>query len=234
MTENTLQPLTEHQRFQADLPAYVNGTLSADELAWMDAYIQDYPAAQGSVNYERSVYASLQSLAESIPHEEKLARFLREMPAELSARPSPWQRLYGFLTQSPPADAPSPRQLWQQGIRIPAPAFAVLAVMVLAQAVFMAKDSIDESEIYRSSTLSSCQKMPTVKIIVKPEVRQSELVVLLRKAEANIVAGPSEIGELWLGFSGTPQAMQARALEQLRNNPLVNEAIPLPISACKP
>lgn len=234
MAKPTMTPRTEHQRFQADLPFYVNGTLSADDQAWMESYISGHPLAQGTVDLERSLYAALQTQEESISEEEQLARFLREMPASIFVKPSAWQRLYGRLAQTPAYKAPSLSALWQQGIRLPAPAFAVLVAMIVSQAAFMAKGSLDESEHYRSQTLTACQKTPALKIIVKPDTRQADLVVLLRKVDASIVAGPSEMGELWLSVSGNRGAAIPAAIEQLRNSPLLNEVLPLSIGPCKP
>lgn len=234
MVEPTTTQISEHQRFQADLPFYVNGTLTPEEHAWMDDYIGRYPLAQSAVDSERSLRAALQAQEERIPYEEKVARFLREMPTDRLSAPSAWQRLYGFMTQTPATHAPSLHQLWQNGVRIPAPAFALLAALVVGQAAFMAQDALDEGALYRNQTLASCQKAPALKIIVKPETRQADLVVLLRKVDANIVAGPSEMGELWLAVSGNRAAAVSNALEQLRSSALLNEALPLPITPCKP
>lgn len=224
----------DHQRFRTDLPFFVNGTLSLQDQAWMKSYLERFPNAQGALAFEQSLYATLQDPQEDIPYDEKLKRFLDEMPSELLQPLNAWQRIYGFLTQTPPAEAPSPSDLWQQGIRIPTPVFAILATLVVGQVALMVQNTYDESEHYRSQPLAACQKMPAIKIIVKPEAKQSELISLLRKADLSIVAGPSEIGELWLAVTGDRQTQQTKALAQLRNSALINEAILLPIAPCKP
>ncbi len=234
MAKPTIQNITEHQRFQGDLPFYVNGTLSPDDHAWMDSYISRYPLAQAAVDSERSLFAALQAGEDSISEEEQLARFLREMPPNLFVKPSAWQRLYGFVTQTPAYDAPQLSALWQQGVRLPAPVFAVLLVLICSQALLMGRDALDEQTQYRSQPLSSCQKMPALRVIIKPDTKYSDLVVLLRKTDTTVVAGPSESGELWLAVNGNRETRLPTTLDQLRNNPLVNEVITLPVGPCKP
>lgn len=237
MTNSNPATLNEHQKFRADLPFYINGTLPQEDCAWMESYLQRYPAARNELGKEENLREALREAtllqAETITPEEKLARFLREMPVELAQSPSLWQRLFAKLTQTPIDKVPTVKELWQQGIHVPSPAFAVLLVLICSQALLMGRNALDEQTQYRSQPLSSCQKLPALRVIIKPESKYSDLVVLLRKTDTTVVAGPSDSGELWLAINGNREARLPSTLDQLRSNPLVSEAIPLPVGPCK-
>ncbi|MBP6421431.1 MAG: hypothetical protein KA271_00910 [Propionivibrio sp.] len=114
---------------------------------------------------------------------------------------------------------------WVLGLLRPGPAFAAMAtVLILVQTVALVSlMPVREAEdLYRGSSVA-CDDGPRIRVVFKPEAQQADLVILLRKVEATLTAGPSETGELWLKF---PKGSSIDGvLAQLKSSPLVLEAI---------
>lgn len=110
--------------------------------------------------------------------------------------------------------------------RLPAPAIAFAAVLILAQGIaLVALMPSRQDDLYRGIA-ARCEEGPRIRVVFKPDAPQAETVILLRKVEATVTAGPSETGELWLSI---PQGRSiAEALAQMRSSAIVDEAIIVP------
>ena len=81
-------------------------------------------------------------------------------------------------------------------------------ILVVAQSVAIlgmyhqaGEDGAGRQAVYRSAPVAggvACQT--TIHVVLNPESSFGEIIILLRKVEASVVAGPSETGELWLAL----------------------------------
>lgn len=152
----------------------------------------------------------LQSTVPPTPEDIRLKRFLDEYHT-LYPKPSLLQRLTNWFA------APH----W-----LPAPMVAAIAaVLIIAQGVIIAQllpGTTEESQIYRG-TVMKCDDSPRIRVIFKPEVQHAEVIILLRKVEANLIGGPSENGEIYLRVPKGRSLDEAYAL--LKSSALVDEAM---------
>lgn len=117
----------------------------------------------------------------------------------------------------------------------PAPVLATLIALVVAQDLWWNVRE-DESQRYRGHNAAPipCTAVARLRVVFKANAPQEAVVLLLRKAEARVVSGPSETGEWWLSLPD--DASVNETLAQLRNSPLVVDAIVVEAkeAACKP
>lgn len=151
----------------------------------------------------------VQDTRSAVPEQQRLGRLLREFRA-LHARPSFLQRLATWLGEAH---------------RLPAPAIALAAVVIVAQGIALVSLMPDRqaAEQWRSAAITRCEDGPRIRAVFKPEAPHAEVVILLRKVEATVAEGPTETGEFWLTV---PKGRNFdEALAQLKSSSLVDEAI---------
>lgn len=117
---------------------------------------------------------------------EGLERFMAAVAAERRGRASWWQRLNGWLggIGFSPALA-SAVAMVQLG---------VIAALLATHATF--RDESPES-LYRGVAVQA-QETPDFIITINPDADFASLATLLRANSCRIVAGPSELGEIWV------------------------------------
>lgn len=117
----------------------------------------------------------------------------------------------------------------------PAPVLAALIAVIAVQNLWLNVGD-DETLRYRghSEVTTPCAAVARLRVVFKANAPQETVVLLLRKAEARVVSGPSEIGEWWLSLPA--DASVKEALAQLRNSPLVADVIVVEAkeAACQP
>ena len=113
----------------------------------------------------------------------------------------------------------------------PAWAYAATALVVVQSAWIIGmgqqvptedggREAVYRSEPLQGSAVVACQT--TIHVVLNPDSSFAEIIILLRKVEATVVAGPSETGELWLSF---PKARPLdEALAMLKSSSLVQTA----------
>ena len=159
--------------------------------------------------FDKLLREVVQSTRSPVPEEQRLARLLKEFRA-LHARPSLLQRLRCWLTQPH---------------LVPVPAMAFVALLVVAQSVALLKQmpaDEDQRETYRGTAIK-CEDGPRIRVVFKPDAPQTEVVILLRKVEATVTAGPSETGELWLTIAKGRPIEESKKM--LMASAWVNDAI---------
>ena len=55
------------ERFSELLPWYVNGTLSAEDRAWVDGYLSEHPTAREELDWYRSLQEGIADSAPKVP-----------------------------------------------------------------------------------------------------------------------------------------------------------------------
>lgn len=135
--------------------------------------------------FDKRLREIVQSTRSPVPEAQRLERLLREF-RELHPRPSFLGRLANWFARPH---------------RIPAPAIAFVTVLLVAQGVALVAlmPEREAAERYRG-VAGKCEDGPRIRAVFKPDAPHVEVVVLLRKADASITAGPSETGELWLSI----------------------------------
>lgn len=161
--------------------------------------------------FDRRLRQIVKATKSSVPEADRLARLLAD-----------FRTLRG---------APLETRSWVQRIvewfrlphLLPAPAIALASVLIMVQgiALFMLAPG-QERDLYRGA-VAKCENAPRIRVVFKPDAPQAEIVILLRKVEGSVAAGPSETGELWIRI---PEGRSvAEAVAQVRSSVIVDEAI---------
>lgn len=159
--------------------------------------------------FDQLLRKAVQSTRSSVPESQRLERLLREFRA-LHPKPAFRQRLAAWLGAS---------------LHVPVPAMALVALLVIAQGIAVVKLMPQEqaaTDIYRGAGVP-CADGPRIRAVFKPDANYTEVLILLRKVEATVVAGPSETGQLWLRIPKGYSIDEAASL--LKASALVDEAI---------
>jgi hypothetical protein len=159
--------------------------------------------------FDKKIREVVQATRSPVPEAKRLDRLLREFRA-LHATPSLLHRIAEWFAGS-----------W----RVPAPAMAFMAMVLVVQGVALVAlkpQEAAETETYRGAN-APCVDGPRIRAMFRPDAAHAEVLILLRKVEASIVAGPSETGELWLKI---PKGRSVdEALNLLKSSALIDEAI---------
>jgi len=117
----------------------------------------------------------------------------------------------------------------------PAPVLATLVAFIVVQGLWLNVYE-DETQRYRghNAVTIPCEAVARLRVVFKAHAPQDAIVLLLRKAEARVVSGPSETGEWWLSLPA--DASVNETLAQFRNSPQVADVIVVEAKepACKP
>jgi hypothetical protein len=199
---------SERKHFVELLPFYVNGTLDADEHDWVDAYLAAHPNAENELKFMQILRESTRNTTSKVPEAQRLERLLGELRASRPA-PSLLQKAVN----------------WLQGVvRIPAPALAVVSMVVLAQAGIIGSllSSGSEPDGFRG-VRPECTIAPAIRVQFNPDAKHAHILLVLRSVEAIIQNGPTETGALWLAVPEGRSLDETQAM--LRSSPLVEEVV---------
>ncbi len=116
--------------------------------------------------------------------------------------------------------------IWLSGLLVPSPAFAVLAVVAVVQAVAIAsliarEDQDTDYAGFRSVSGGTLPTDPFLRVAFRPDARELDIRRVLHETSAEIVAGPSQLGEYYLLV---PKGSTAGARAHLAANPHVESA----------
>lgn len=202
----------DRQRFEELLADYVANRLEEADRAWMASYLAEHPDASTWIQVEHRLRQVVQSTASPLQESIRLPRLLQD-----------FRRLHG-------AESWLRRiaQWFAQPHLIPAPAIALAAAVLVVQTVFLVTTQNAEismgirEEAYRGMQ-APCDSRPQLRIVFKPEAPQAEVVILLRKVEAAVTAGPTETGQLWIRIPVGRSLEEAQ--KQLQASDWVDEVI---------
>lgn len=161
--------------------------------------------------FDRKLREVVQATRSSVPEARRLDRLLGEFRA-LHAQLSFLQRVIGWFAHAH---------------RIPGPAIALACMLLVAQGIALVQllPQREEAELYRGLSVP-CEDQPQIRIVFRPDAPQAEIVMLLRKVEASVTAGPSETGQIWVRI---PKGRALpEAVKQLQASALVDEAVVVP------
>ncbi len=207
------EQLKDREQFETDLPFFVNGTLIADKVAWMEARIAEHPSWNSEVEFARLTRDAVRSASSSVSAEERWnalqARLVEEgvLPPTVSAPAQP-VRLQPQLGRKGWAAA------LLRPLQVPWLALLVAAAVVVFQGYLLAGRSTTGSEgaiLYRSVSApeGSCSKAKWLRVAVAPTLSVGEWSIALRTLGLSVAAGPAEGGE-WTLRVPTEQDAEAK------------------------
>ncbi len=197
-------------RFDELLPFYVNGTLPADERAWVEAWLREHPKAEAELRWYESLSAKLKEDVPAVSSEVGLERALHrihtEGPAPQRARraatPSLLERARDWLAGLVPQNALRPAL---------AGALAVVVVQVAVIGGLVQRD--DTSEI-RTVKAAVTDHGPYLKVNFKADAREADIRLLLVEVRGSLAGGPGQLGDYYLRVPETQLDDSARKLKQ--------------------
>jgi hypothetical protein len=171
------------------LPWYVNGTIRADDRAWVDACLAAHSQARQELAWFQTLGGEISEQVSQAPADIGLQRAMARVRDDRQAKsPSLWQRLVNWLAQLTPRGSP----------RF-APAMAALAALIVLQAGMLTNLLLkpDETSAIRSGAQGWADG-PLLRVNFKADAKESEIRLLLVEAQALIVAGPTTLGDYFV------------------------------------
>lgn len=171
-----------------ELPWMANGTLSAEERARIEAVIAADGEARTALNWEIAMRDAVKAEAvdwEPPAHvlDSVLKRIERAKPAP---EPSGFVKFFALVKE---AFQTTPKFAYACAIMVVQ--FAVIGHLLISR-----EDDIAYSET--RSTAGAKSSLQFIRVMFAPASTESDLRELLRKANAEIVAGPSQLGDYYL------------------------------------
>ncbi|MDM0080944.1 hypothetical protein QTI17_10110 [Variovorax sp. J31P179] len=193
------------ERFEELLPWYANGSLGAEDRAWVEAYMAQHPESRSELDWYRSLQARVQENAPAVPATIGLARTMRLIQGD---RPTLAERIGAFFGNF--------------GMR-PSYALAALAVMAVQGGVIVnmlgsARESADE---IRALHAVRVEEGPMLKISFAPDAKESDIRMLVVQVHGELAGGPGQLGDYYLRV---PAGSEAAALAQVKAAPIVQAA----------
>ncbi len=197
---------SHHETVVELLPWFVNGTLSEQETALVEAHVHECVQCFSLLQQERRLQGMLSA----------------ESPATISSAAHGFERLQARLGSGASSIGQRAPRRWRrtEGLALAA-SLAAVAVTVL---VWQRLDDTQLSPTGEFETLSepATAESQTVDIVFTPELAEADMRALLRASGAVIVNGPSELGRYTIRIDRAADGPDLEAvIEQLRNDPRV-------------
>jgi hypothetical protein len=193
------------QRFEELLPWYVNGTIGAEDRAFVEAYLEQHPEMRGELEWYRSLQRRVQENAPAVPATIGLAKTMRLIQGD---RPTFSERVSAFFGN--------------MGLR-PAYALAGLAIMavqggVIFQMLGAARENADE---IRALHAVRVEEGPMLKVSFAPDAKEADIRLLVVQVRGELAGGPGQLGDYYLRV---PAGTEAEALKRVQAAPIVQAA----------
>ena len=194
-----------NERFEELIPWYVNGSLGAEDRAWVDAYLEQHPESRSELDWYRSLQERVQENAPPVPATIGLARAIRLIQGD---RPTLSERISAFFGNL--------------GLR-PSYAFAALAVVVVQGGVILnlLGDARENEEEIRALNAVSVKEGPMLKINFAPDAKEADIRMLVVQVQGELAGGPGQLGDYYLRV---PAGSEAAALARVQAAPIVQAA----------
>jgi hypothetical protein len=186
------------ERYQHALPFLVNGTLTDSERAWAEGYSNTEDAA-ASLAFEQRVRAAVLAEAAASPSLAGLALLRKRIGQDTHQLPL-FARLGSWLDRNA------------------RPAMALAGVLLVVQmAGFTAllesrHGAVVHGEQFRGFGSEGAQA--TLRVLFDRRAAPDRIMATLQRLHLQIVAGPSQIGEVWVML---PPGTDAQGIEQARS-----------------
>ncbi|VTU29223.1 putative anti-sigmaE protein [Variovorax sp. PBS-H4] len=194
-----------NKRFEELLPWYANGSLGAEDRAWVDAYLQQHPEAKSELDWYRSLQARVQESAPAVPPTIGLARAMRLIQGD---RPTLAERISAFFGNL--------------GMR-PSYAIAGLALVMVQGGVILnlLGNAREDADQIRALNAVRVEEGPMLKISFAPEAKEADIRMLVVQVGGELAGGPGQLGDYYLRV---PAGSEAAALAKVQSAPIVQAA----------
>jgi hypothetical protein len=182
-------------RFDELLPFYANGSLAADDRAWVDDYLRAHPAARAELQWYESLQTRLREDVPAVSSEIGMERALRRIRADRSASQG--------AREAAASSSLDRLRTWLAGL-LPQPmlrpAFAGAMAVVALQTVVIATLVVerDDSSEIRALRASVVEKGPYLKVNFKADARETDIRLLLVAVHGSLAAGPGQLGDYYV------------------------------------
>ena len=194
-----------NERFEELLPWYANGSLGAEDRAWVETYLEQHPEARGELDWYRSLQRRVQENAPTVPATIGLARTMRLIQGD---RPTVAERIGAFFGNF--------------GMR-PSYAMAALAIVAVQGAVIvnLLGDARENANEIRSLRSVRVEEGPMLKISFAPDAKETDIRMLVVQVHGELAGGPGQLGDYYLRV---PAGSEAAALAKVKSAPIVQAA----------
>lgn len=190
------------QRFDELLPFYVNGTLGADDRAWVERQLADSADARAELEWMRSLQSRIQHSLPPVPATIGLDKAMQRIRGP---QPGLAERVRAFFDLL--------------GAR-PATAFAGLAIIAVQAGVILSlmQPHPEDSAELRATRATAVTEGPMLKINFAPEAKEAEIRHLLMSVQGRLAGGPGQLGDYYVVV---PAGREAAIAEQVKASPIV-------------
>jgi hypothetical protein len=176
-------------RFDELLPFYVNGTLGAQDRAWIDSYLREHPPAENELRWLRSVQATTREEVVPVSAEIGLERAMRRIRAERKvAVPAAAHGLRDWFAR-----------LWSPPVLKPMLAGAMAVIALQAVVITTMVGEREDTSLTRTAPpAGAADQGAFVKVNFKPDATEADIRMLLIDVQASIASGPGQLGDYYV------------------------------------
>jgi hypothetical protein len=190
------------ERFEELLPWYVNGTLEAEDRAWVEQYMKDHPEVRAELEWFGSLQRRMHENAPMVPATIGLARTMHLIRGD---RPTIAERISAFFG----------------GFALrPAYALAGVAALAIQGGVILnlLGDAKDDASEIRTLRASQVTEAPMLKVNFAPDAKEADIRHLLMSVQGSVAGGPGQLGDYYIRVPG--DQLDAAA-SRLKADPIV-------------
>ena len=193
------------ERFEELLPWYVNGSLGAEDRAFVEAWLAEHPEGRSELEWYQSLQRRVQENAPMVPATIGLAKAMRLIQGD---RPTFAERVAAFFGNF--------------GVR-PAYAFAALAIVAVQGGVIVSlmSDARNDADEIRALRAVRVEEAPMLKLSFAPDAKEADIRLLVVQVHGELAGGPGQLGDYYLRV---PAGSEQAALERAQASPIVQAA----------
>lgn len=189
----------ERERFALLLPFYINGTLAEDDRRFMEGWLANHAEARLELAFSQRIRSEIRRLESRRPADGGIDLLLAASRGRREPLRLPWLR---------------------RSLAVPLPALVLVALLVALQILSIVA-LLPRADLGEGG--NAALRGPT-RVVVEVDFAtgtlHSEMVELLHRAGAEIVAGPNPDGRFRVAFAGI--ATPEEAVARLKSSPLVS------------
>jgi hypothetical protein len=191
-------------KFEELLPWYVNGTLSAEDRAWVERHLDENPEARAELEWFQSLQSKMMENAPAVPVTIGLSKVMHLIQGD---RPTWKERINAFLGLDNFALRPA----------LVVAGFAIIAVQAgfIFNLVNSAEDDADQIRALRATKV---EEGPMLRVNFAPDAKEADIRHLLISVEGRIAGGPGQLGDY---FIAVPAGKENAAADALKGHPIV-------------
>jgi hypothetical protein len=197
------------ERFSELLPWYVNGTLKAEDRAWVESYLKEHPAARAELDWYRSLKTKIQDSVPQVPATIGLAKTMLLIRGD---RPTLAERISAFFGDF------ALRPAMALGM------FALLAVQGGVIFNMMQQAEEDEMQI-RSLKAVAVDEGPLLKVNFAPEAKEADIRFALVSVQGTLAGGPGQLGDYYIRV---PAGKEQEYADRLKDKSIVQAVALVP------